>query len=200
MGFIKEVYSSNRAGLVVAFGRGESSENYYNGSNVEDAMKYFNMYLKNDELFIKTEDATALDTMGIQKEEATEIRSALDDILSIVADEDVENVKVLFPQWKEEVAYSIGQRVRFGDNVYKVLQAHTSQSDWTPDVAVSLFAALLVDEESNQIQEWIQPDSTNAYMIGDRVLFQEKTYESLIDDNVWSPSDYPTGWKEIVSE
>ena len=34
-------------------------------------------------------------------------------------------------------------------------------------------------------------------MIGDKVIFEGKKYESLIDDNVWSPEDYPAGWQEI---
>jgi len=160
-------------------------------------MKYFDMYLENDELFVKTEDASALDAMGIQKEEATEIRSALDEMLSTIPDENVEAVMVLFPQWKEDVAYVVGQRVRYGNNVYKVLQAHTSQADWKPDVAPSLFAALLVDEETNEVQEWAQPDSTNAYTTGDRVIFEGVVYESVIDNNTWSPSGYPAGWTVV---
>ena len=45
--------------------------------------------------------------------------------------------------------------------------------------------------------EYVQTDSTNSYKKGDKVLYQGKTYESLIDTNVWSPSAYPAGWKEV---
>jgi hypothetical protein len=34
-------------------------------------------------------------------------------------------------------------------------------------------------------------------MIGDKVSFEGKNYESLINNNVWSPAVYPAGWKEI---
>ena len=196
MGFIKEVYSGNRAGLVVAFGR-ESSDNFYSGDNIEEAMKYFNMYLKNNQLYIKSEDSTALDNLGFEAKNASEIRSALDEILEVIPDEEIKKVMVLFPNWKEGVKYNVGERVRFNETIYKVLQEHVSQADWTPEFATSLFANLLIDEETNKVQEWIQPDSTNGYMIGNQVFFEGILYESLIDNNVWSPAEYPAGWKEI---
>jgi outer membrane protein assembly factor BamB len=118
--------------------------------------------------------------------------------LATVADEDVESVKVLFPQWKVGVQYEVGMRVRFAENVYKVLQAHTSQEDWAPNVAVSLFAALLIDEETGEIKEWEQPDSTNPYMIDDKVIYDGKTYVSIVDNNVWAPDTY--GWEEVIEE
>jgi hypothetical protein len=78
--------------------------------------------------------------------------------------------------------------------LYKVLQQHTSQETWTPDVAHSLFAKVLNETLDGSTPEWEQPDSTNGYMKGDKVMFEGKTYESLIDNNVWSPLDNPTGW------
>lgn len=204
MGFLKEVYSNDRAGLVVVFNRGENSDNYFNGDSVVEAMKYFNIYEKDGNLFIKTEKEIALDTMGVATEDAVALRSALDEMLVNIPDEEVEPVMVLFPLWKEDAAYEIGMRVRYGNNVYKVLQAHTSQADWTPDVAVSLFAALLVvktpEGEQVEIPDWVQPDSTNPYMTGDKVMFNGLVYESLIDNNSWSPADYPAGWQEIIEE
>ena len=199
MGFIKEVYSNNRAGLVVAFGR-QNSENFIDTDNVQEAMDYFNMYLQDNNLYIHTEDKLALDNLGVDAKEAVEVRDAIDTFLETIPDEKVESVKVLFPHWKVGVQYEINARVRFKENIYKVLQAHTSQEDWMPDVAVSLYAPLLIDEETNEILEWVQPDSTNPYMIGDRVIFEEKIYESLIDNNTWSPATYPAGWQEIIEE
>lgn len=81
--------------------------------------------------------------------------------------------------------------------LYKVLQDHTSQSNWTPTAAQSLFAKVLIPEPS-VIPEWEQPSSTNPYMKGDKVRFEGKIYESLIDNNIWSPSAYPAGWKEVI--
>ena len=99
-----------------------------------------------------------------------------------------------FPLWEVGKSYEKDYRVRYNDTLYKVLQNHTSQSDWTPDVAVSLFVKVSLDE----FPEWVQPTgSQDAYSRGDKVTFEGKHYESLIDGNVWSPSAYPQGWKEI---
>lgn len=67
---------------------------------------------------------------------------------------------------------------------------------WYPTAAPSLWAKVLIPD-TNVIPEWEQPDSTNAYNIGDKVIFNGKVYESLINNNVWSPADYPGGWKEV---
>ena len=197
MGFIKEVYSDNRAGLIVAFGR-ENSKNFVDTDNIQEAMDYFNMYLENNELYIHTKNEIALDNLGFATEEAIEVRDAINTFLVTIPDEEVESVKVLFPQWKVGTHYKMNTRIRFKENIYKILQEHTSQEDWMPDIAVSLYAPLLIDEETNEILEWVQPDSTNPYMIGDRIIFEEKVYESLIDNNTWSPADYPAGWQEII--
>ena len=87
-------------------------------------------------------------------------------------------------------------RVRYGGRIFKVLQAHTSQEDWTPSRAPSLFAEVLTDD-SGEPQEWVQPSSTNPYLTGDKVIFNGNVYESIIDNNVWSPADYPGGWRLI---
>lgn len=39
--------------------------------------------------------------------------------------------------------------------------------------------------------------STSPYMIGDCCTENDKTYKSVIDNNVWPPSSYSAGWKEI---
>ena len=130
-------------------------------------------------------------------EKAKAIRSQLDALISEMTDEQALQSSVLFREWNGNgVVYETGQRVTYNEVLYKVLQPHTSQTNWTPDVATSLFTKVLIPDE-NIIPEWQQPDSTNAYMTGDKVTFEGKTYESLIDNNIWSPTDYPAGWQEI---
>lgn len=105
----------------------------------------------------------------------------------------------VFPVWSGDgVEYKKDTKLTYNGVLYKVLQDHTSQKSWTPDAAPSLFAKVLVSEDGTP-QEWQQPDSTNPYNKGDRVLFNGKTYESLIDGNVWSPSANPAGWKEVTA-
>lgn len=117
-------------------------------------------------------------------------------------DEQALLVPSVFPLWQVEVAYEVGFKVRHNDILYKVLQAHTSQADWTPDVAVSLFAKVIVGEldpgtGEQVVLDWIQPDSTNPYMKGDRVIFEGVVYESTMDNNIWAPDVYPQGWSVV---
>ena len=198
MGFICEKYSENRAGLVVSFSQAETSKNFFAGDSVKEAMKHFNIYEKDGSLFIKTEDSQALNELGIENNEASDFRATVDALIQSMTDEEAVTSQVLFPNWQSGKSYALGERVRYGGKLYKVLQAHTSQDDWTPDAAVSLFACLLIDEEGGTIQEWVQPDSTNGYSVGDQVMYNGVIYTSLIDNNVWSPADYPAGWKEVV--
>lgn len=108
-------------------------------------------------------------------------------------------VPMLFDEFDGNgVAYEVGKRIMFEGVLYKVLQAHTSQADWTPVAAPSLFAKVINETIDGSIPEFEQPDSTNPYMKGDRVMFNGKVYESLIDNNVYSPEAYPAGWKEIT--
>lgn len=122
-------------------------------------------------------------------------------LLPNLSDEQALQVPLMFPKWQVGKAYVVGDRVLYLGVLYKVLQAHTSQQGWEPDIAPSLFAKNLIVKDENgeqvDIPEFEQPDSTNPYMIGDKVRFEGKVYQSLIDNNVWSPSDYPQGWEEI---
>jgi len=75
-------------------------------------------------------------------------------------------------------------------SLYKVNSPHTTQSDWTPDVATSLFTVVT---PPGVIAEWVQPTSAeNAYNIGAQVTFEGVIYESTINANTTSPSLYPT--------
>lgn len=112
----------------------------------------------------------------------------------MATDEVALQVPNLYPIWAAEVDYEVGERVLYNDVLYKVLQAHTSQETWTPDVSPSLFAQVLIPDE-DIIPEWVQPDSTNAYMSGDKVMYENQIWVSIIDNNVWKPGEF--GW-EIV--
>lgn len=120
-------------------------------------------------------------------------RSKVEAASQTIADENVENCVALFPHWNEESEYEVGYRVQYDGVVYKCVQAHSAQAQWNPVDAVSLWAKVLNDE----VKPWERPDSTNTYMKGDRVTFNGKTYESTIDYNSYSPSEYQQGWKEI---
>ena len=130
------------------------------------------------------------------EQRARELRSVIENVMQNEEDAVVVSNMFLLPEWTDGVNYTTGQKVRFGDAVYKVLQAHISQAGWNPTDAPSLFAKVLIPDE-DVIPEWEQPDSTNAYMKGDKVMYKGVAYESLIDNNVWSPEAYPGGWNVI---
>ena len=128
---------------------------------------------------------------------AYKLRPYIEKVVFVLDDNEAIEAKELFPQWNEDnVKYEEGERVRYNDVLYKVIQDHTSQSNWRPDVATTLFAKILIPS-NNIIPEWEQPNSTNPYQIGDKVRFEGKVYESLIANNIWSPAVYPAGWREI---
>lgn len=112
-----------------------------------------------------------------------------------VDDQSAIDVKYLFDAWSGAgVAYAAGDRVLYNDLLYKVIQAHTSQADWTPDTAVSLFVR--VDDPGEAWPEWRQPAGAHdAYEKGAHVSHNEKHWESTADANVWEPGVY--GWEEM---
>ena len=125
------------------------------------------------------------------RSEAEAIVAALVKLRESATDEQALSVPVLYPAWRSGVDYVTGQRVLHGGVLYKALQYHTSQDDWTPDAAPSLFARVLIPD-AETIPEWAQPDSTNPYSKGDKVTHNGKTWTSDIDNNVWEPGVY--GW------
>lgn len=128
-------------------------------------------------------------------EEAKAIVDALVTLRNSAADEQALKASALYPKWKVGTDYQKDERVLYNDILYKVLADHTSQADWTPDAASSLFAKVLIPDK-NVIPEWEQPESTNPYGKGDKVTHNGKTWRSTIDGNVWEPGVY--GWEEIT--
>ena len=127
--------------------------------------------------------------------QAEKYRALMNKAANSLDDSDAAYAPMLFERWEEGVQYVVGARVCYGDKLYKVLIAHTSQSDWTPDVSPSLFAEVLIPDPT-VIPEWVQPSSTNPYMIGDKVRHNNKVWISIADYNVWEPGVY--GWDEVI--
>ena len=122
---------------------------------------------------------------------AQKLRPMIEKAMQSLDDTEALEAVTLYPKWKSGVEHLQGQRVSFDGTLYKVLQTHTSQETWTPDVTPSLFAKVLIPDE-NVIPEWEQPDSTNPYMSGDIVKHKGFEWISDIDNNVWEPGVY--GW------
>ena len=162
-------------------------------SGFEDTVYRFGDNLNNTEPVGSIEEHNDDELFAENKDNAEETEK-LKTALSILSPK---RLKERYPVFEAGQNYGVGTLLMYGGSLFTVLQAHTSQEDWTPTAAPSLFAQVLSSQITCDIQEWVQPESTNPYMTGDKVIFNGITYESVIDNNVWSPADYPAGW--IVS-
>ena len=198
---------------------------------------------------------------------AVQMRRALQMFAASLGEEDALIIASVYPEWDgNRKAYKTGEWVKYGEDamgdarLYQVLQDHTSQPQWTPDTATSLYKRVGVsadgtpkwvqpvgatdaynkgdvvehngakwvsdidanvwepgvygwtkqgdqqpaepetpDTPTDDIKEFVQPTGAHdAYAKGDKVRFNGKVYESVIDNNTYSPSEYPAGWKEIT--
>ena len=106
-----------------------------------------------------------------------------------------EHIEV-FESWNYPIEYKVGQLRQYSGKLYKCVQAHTSQEDWTPEAAASLWAK--ASDPAEEFPDWSQPvGAHDAYMAGDKVTFNGQHYISTVDNNVWQPDTY--GW-ELVTE
>lgn len=130
----------------------------------------------------------------MKRSELLKIRAMIEKAAASLADDDAVQTPVLFPEWKPDKAYAAGDRLVYHKKLYKVLQAHTSQADWTPDAAVSLYVEVA---KPGEIPVWKQPSGAqDAYNKGDKVHYPDAdgpVYMSTIDANVWAPGVY--GWE-----
>jgi chitodextrinase len=98
----------------------------------------------------------------------------------------------LFPKWQAGIYVTAGERYRYDGKLYRAIQAHTTQADWTPDVVPALFTVVSLES----FPEWVQPTGVHdSYNKGDKVSCNGKHWESTVDANVWAPGVY--GWSEI---
>lgn len=130
--------------------------------------------------------------MGKWTQAAQRVREAMDAAGAWLDDVAALDAMAIYPAWEADTAYAIGQRVRYGDKLYKCVQAHTSQGDWIPSATPALWVRVSIEEWP----EWVQPTGAHdAYAKGDKVTYKGKRYISLIDGNTYSPDAYPAGWE-----
>ena len=135
---------------------------------------------------------------------AEQFRRALQLFAASLTDEQALEVATVYNAWKADTAYTAGQFITYGENgvgdpqLYKVVQAHTSQADWLPDKTPALYTAIGLNEEGYPV--WSQPTGAHdAYNKDDIVVYNGTLYKSLIDGNVYAPDVYPAGW-EVVNK
>ena len=129
---------------------------------------------------------------------AEQFRKALQMFAASLDDEKAMEVATIYDPWAENRAYAVGDFLTYGENkvgdfqLYKVVQAHTSQADWKPDITPALYVAIGLDEQGYPV--WSQPTGAHdAYDKGDVVDCDGVLWISEVDGNVWKPG--VSGWK-----
>lgn len=130
---------------------------------------------------------------------AEHLRKALQMFAATLTEEQALEIATIYPSWESGKSYTVGDIVSYGTNsvgdpqLYKIVQAHTSQSDWAPDATPALYDAFGLDDSGYPV--WSQPTGAHdAYNKGDIVDYNGTLYQSTIDGNVWAPDAYPDGW------
>lgn len=144
--------------------------------------------------------AEILTGCNVTPERAYQLRNAIEVAAESFDDETALEYPELVQPWQPGADYTADQRVNYNGTLYKCLQAHTSQADWSPNAAPSLWTKVLIPDET-VIPGWVQPDSTNPYMSGDTVMHNGKTWVSTVDNNVWEPGAVGTEslWEQAES-
>lgn len=125
---------------------------------------------------------------------AKQLRALIEALSASLSDETALTGVELFPPWSVGKAYATGDRVQYEGTLYKCVQGHTSQADWTPPATPALWTAVSLDE----YPAWVQPTGAHdAYGKGDKVTHSGKRWTSDVDNNTWEPGVY--GWTEVTA-
>ncbi|MBR4949964.1 MAG: alpha-amylase [Clostridia bacterium] len=101
-----------------------------------------------------------------------------------------EHVDMFLP-WSNGASYLVGDYRQYEGKLYKCIQSHTSQEDWAPHKAPTLWA--IIGDPNEEYPQWAQPiGAYDAYNQGDKVTHLERKWISTADGNVWEPGVY--GW------
>ena len=112
-------------------------------------------------------------------------------LLSDLSPANSEFILSRYPSYEVNHSYAIGQKFVYRSKLYKVVQAHTSQSDWQPDLVSSLYTEVMPE---GVIGPWRQPlGAHDAYRIGDKVTYNGQVFVCNLDYNVYAPD--VTGWE-----
>ena len=124
---------------------------------------------------------------------AKQLRQLIEQLAVTLDDETALTGVELFPAWVVGKAYAVNDRAQYNGTLYKCIQAHTSQSDWTPSATPALWKIVSIDE----YPEWVQPTGAHdAYNIGDKVTYNGQHYVCTSNANVYAPDVY--GWDLIT--
>jgi hypothetical protein len=131
---------------------------------------------------------------------AEQFRMAMQKFAQTLSDEDAMEIATVYPAYEVGKHYKEKEMFTYGVNnvgdpqLFRVVQEHTSQADWIPSETPALYTPIGLNDAGYPV--WSKPTgSHDAYNIGDIVDYNGVLYKSLIDGNIWSPDEYPSGWE-----
>lgn len=115
--------------------------------------------------------------------------------------------ELFYDNWKsgtteEPAHYEVNMFYRYEDQIYKCIQEHDNHGEegWEPSKSQALFTIAHTKNKANP-KKWVQPlGAHDAYMTDEVCTYEGKVYISLVNNNVWIPNQYPTGWKEVITD
>ena len=125
---------------------------------------------------------------------AKQLRALIEALSASLSDETALTGVELFPPWNVGKSYATGDRLQYEGTLYKCVQGHTSQADWTPPVTPALWTAVSIDAYPAGVQP---TGAHDAYSKGDKVTHSGKHWASDVDNNTWEPGVY--GWTEVTA-
>lgn len=113
------------------------------------------------------------------------VKMAIKQAKTITDDQEALEVKILFPDFKSKVGkeLKVGEYIQYEDNLYKVINQHTCQESWTPDVSQSLFQ--VVDLVNKGTLDNPIPAKTNmVYEKGKYYIENSTIYKCIRDSEI----------------
>ncbi len=128
----------------------------------------------------------------LTKKQAEDTYQILLKYLKNITDEEALYIHFIFPIWESNINYEEKDKIKYNNNIYEVIQNHISSLTKNPEEAIELYRKIT----SKEPLEWEE----KTYRLGDKVKYGEHIFESLINNNIWSPENFPDAWKLIGSQ
>ncbi len=137
------------------------------------------------------------------KNKARELKEMLDALTKVsrkivkeidLTEDELNDMIHIYDEYQINYSYIKNDRFHYENKLYEVIQPHTSLENWKPNELPALYKEIMPKQV---IPNWVKPTgSHDAYKIGNKVIFEGHVWVSKIDNNTWSPTEYPTGWNK----
>lgn len=130
------------------------------------------------------------------KKAAKPIREAMNKAGAFLSKEQASTVVALYPAMVYDGSLITGgTRINWGGTLKQARTDLWATEQNNPDNAPNLWETVVYRDGYREIPEQITAE--NAFNIGDRGWWKDVLYESTIAANVWTPDQYPGGWKVV---